>query len=170
MAPNLRSHGALPKSNSRNVDEYGFGGPVQLDLVFFDRSKNITIFTKDDRVFRDTTFKGFMLQIHYDADRYDPNFSKKGPIGRFTVSRNAPYQCMDCNGKCDSITHKDNEPKTEITVTWTKPDDYPSENGQDLYLKYTIVTEKRKYWVGLEYPPRETKTPEFDALGFRIGS
>ena len=37
MAPNRRSHGALPKSNSRNVDKFGFAGPVQLDLVFFDR-------------------------------------------------------------------------------------------------------------------------------------
>ena len=67
-----------------------------------------------------------------------------------------------------SITHKNNEPKAEITVTWTKPDDYPSENGQDRYLKYTIVTEKWKYWVGLEFPPKETETPEFDSLGFRI--
>lgn len=170
MAPNLRSHGSLPKSNSRNVDKWGFGGPVQLDLVFFDRSKNITIFAKDDSVFQNDKFKGFMLQIHYDADRYDSNFSKKGPIGKFTVSRNSPYKCMDCNGKCDSITHKNNEPKTEITVTWTKPDDYSSENGQDLYLKYTIVTEKRKYWVGLEFPPREEDIPNFDALGFRIDS
>ena len=37
MAPNHRSHGALPQSNSRNVDKFGFAGPVQLDLVFFDR-------------------------------------------------------------------------------------------------------------------------------------
>ena len=134
MAPNLRSHGSLPKSNSRNVDKWGFGGPVQLDLVFFDRyvivafhsqlhlivafkikiktvpvsnwyflyrSKNITIFAKDDGVFQNDPFKGFMLQIHYDADRYDPNFSKKGPIGKFTVSSNSPFKCMDCNGKCD---------------------------------------------------------------------
>ena len=36
MAPNRRSHGALPKSNSRNVDN-GFGGPVYLYLNFFDR-------------------------------------------------------------------------------------------------------------------------------------
>ena len=39
MAPNHRSHGALPRSNSRNVDKFGFAGPVQLDLVFFDRSE-----------------------------------------------------------------------------------------------------------------------------------
>ena len=37
MAPNRRSHGALPQSNTRNVDKFGFAGPVQLDLVFFDR-------------------------------------------------------------------------------------------------------------------------------------
>ena len=125
MAPNRRSHGALPKSNSRNVDN-GFGGPVYLYLNFFDRfvhmhsqnikwlvnveissrcyyenhtifrSKNITIETKDP----DDRFKGFMLQIHYDADRYDRNFPF-GPIGKFTVSPNSPYKCMDCNSKCD---------------------------------------------------------------------
>ena len=124
MAPNRRSHGALPKSNSRNVDN-GFGGPVYLYLNFFDRfvdlylynikwlnfeilkcylqenhtifrSKNITIETKDP----DDRFKGFMLQIHYDADRYDRNFPF-GPIGKFTVSPNSPYQCMACNSKCD---------------------------------------------------------------------
>ena len=50
-------------------------------------------------------------------------------------------------------------------MTWTKPDDY---DGQDLYLRYTIVTEKRQYWVGLEYPPREEVTPIYDDLGFRI--
>ena len=37
MAPNLRSHGSLPQSNSKDVDKFGFAGPVQLDLVFFDR-------------------------------------------------------------------------------------------------------------------------------------
>ena len=41
MAPNRRSHGALPQSNTRNVDKFGFAGPVQLDLVFFDRSVQI---------------------------------------------------------------------------------------------------------------------------------
>ena len=60
------------------------------------RSKNITIETKDP----DDRFKGFMLQIHYDADRYDRNFPF-GPIGKFTVSPNSPYKCMDCNSKCD---------------------------------------------------------------------
>ena len=60
------------------------------------RSKNITIETKDP----DDRFKGFMLQIHYDADRYDRNFPF-GPIGKFTVSPNSPYKCMDCNSNCD---------------------------------------------------------------------
>ena len=44
MAPNRRSHGALPKSNSRNVDN-GFGGPVYLYLNFFDRC--VFIYSKD---------------------------------------------------------------------------------------------------------------------------
>ena len=64
-----------------------------------------------------------------------------------------------------SLTHKSNDDKEYIIVTWTKPDDY---DGQDLYLRYTIVTEKRQYWVGLEYPPREEVTPIYDDFGFRI--
>ncbi len=66
-----------------------------------------------------------------------------------------------------SLTHKNNEPKKNITVTWTKPDDYTSEHRQDLYLKYTIVSEKMRHWVGLEYPIRETETPKLNSLGFR---
>ena len=50
-------------------------------------------------------------------------------------------------------------------VTWTKPDDYVD---QDLYLRYTIVEEKRKYWVGIEYPPKEGGNPKFDKSGKRI--
>ena len=64
-----------------------------------------------------------------------------------------------------SLTHKNNDDKEYIIVTWTKPEDY---DGQDLYLRYTIVTEKRQYWVGLEYPPREEVTAIYDDLGFRI--
>ena len=63
-----------------------------------------------------------------------------------------------------SLTHKNSDDKEYIIVTWTKPDDY---DGQDLYLRYTIVTEKRQYWVGLEYPPREEVTPTYDDLGFK---
>ena len=64
-----------------------------------------------------------------------------------------------------SITHVNNDDKEEVFVTWTKPDDYVD---QDLYLRYTIVTEKRKYWVGIEYPPREEGNPRFDKSGRRI--
>ena len=48
-----------------------------------------------------------MLQIHYDADRYDRDFDNK-PIGKFTVPSNAPYKCMDCNGKCDRYSNISN--------------------------------------------------------------
>jgi len=58
-----------------------------------------------------------------------------------------------------SITHKDRSDKTSITVKWTKPDDY---NNEDLYLRYSIVTEKKKYWVGLEYPPKQQTPPQFN--------
>ena len=64
-----------------------------------------------------------------------------------------------------SLTHKNNDDKEYIIVTWKKPEDY---DVQDLYLRYTIVTEKRQYWVGLEYPPREEVTPIYDDLGFWI--
>merc|ERR1712096_271856 len=125
MAPRARNHNAQPQVLTDNdVDEFGFEGPVKLDIVFFERSKNITIFTKN----QGDTFK-------------------KRPIGKFTVSRDDPFRCMNCDGKCDSITHKDRSDKTSITVKWTKPDDY---NNEDLYLRYSIVTEKKKYWVGLE--------------------
>ena len=59
----------------------------------------------------------------------------------------------------------DNDDKEEVFVTWTKPDDYVD---QDLYLRYTIVEEKRKYWVGIEYPPKEGGNPKFDTSGKRI--
>ena len=60
------------------------------------RSKNVTIYTKDF----DDNFRGFMLQIRYDNERYDENF-KKGPVGTFTVSPDDPFKCMDCGGKCN---------------------------------------------------------------------
>ena len=42
------------------------------------------------------TFRGFMLQVRYDEERYDRNF-KKGPIGYFTVPADHPdVKCMDC--------------------------------------------------------------------------
>ena len=50
-----------------------------------------------------------------------------------------------------SITHKSDSPKSEIKVKWTKPLDY---DGQDLYLRYSIVMEKSQYWVALSYPPK----------------
>ena len=76
-------------------------------VYFLYRSKNITIFAKDDNDFKNEKFKGFMLQIHYDADRYDRDFDNK-PIGKFTVPSNAPYKCMDCNGKCDRYSNISN--------------------------------------------------------------
>ena len=39
------------------------------------------------------TFKGFMLQVRYDRERYDGNFLK-GPVGYFTP--NDSVKCMDC--------------------------------------------------------------------------
>ena len=79
-----------------NVYNFEFSLCRSYDNYIIFRSKNITIETKDP----DDRFKGFMLQIHYDADRYDRNFPF-GPIGKFTVSPNSPYKCMDCNSKCD---------------------------------------------------------------------
>jgi len=97
MAPRARNHNAQPQVLTDNdVDEFGFEGPVKLDIVFFERSKNITIFTKN----QGDTFKGLMLQIRYDQERYDDDF-KKRPIGKFTVSRDDPFRCMNCDGKCD---------------------------------------------------------------------
>ena len=60
------------------------------------RSKNVTIYVKDPN----DSFKGFMLQIRYDQERYDKNF-KKGPIGEFTVGGQDPFKCMNCGGQCN---------------------------------------------------------------------
>ena len=127
MVPTYRRQ-TSPQPNT-DVNEYGFAGPVSLNLEFGDRyssktniiywtwsfitsiyilsniystpfilirDKNVTIYTKDpsDR------FIGFMLQVRYEAERYDSSI-EKGPIGEFTVNQDDPFKCMDCNNKCD---------------------------------------------------------------------
>ena len=38
MAPNVRSHAALPQLlKDADIDRFGFQGPVELDFVLFDR-------------------------------------------------------------------------------------------------------------------------------------
>ena len=71
-------------------------------MIFFlfyikSRDKNVTIYTKDES----DTFIGFMLQVRYEAERYDSSIIK-GPIGEFNVNRDDPFKCMDCSGKCDT--------------------------------------------------------------------
>ena len=58
-----------------------------------------------------------------------------------------------------SIIHKGKSPKSSIKVNWAKPLDY---DGQDLYLRYSIVMEKSQYWVGLAYPPKLDSDSEID--------
>ena len=58
-----------------------------------------------------------------------------------------------------SIIHKGKSPKSSIKVNWAKPLDY---DGQDLYLRYSIVMEKSQYWVGLAYPPKLETDSEID--------
>lgn len=151
MTPTYRRN--IPPQPNTDADN-GFAGPVELYLEFGDRSKNVTIYTKD----ANERFIGFMLQIRYDDERYDTSI-KPGPVGEFTVHSNDPFKCMDCTAKCDSITHKGNNPKQEITVKWTKPLDYAGEN---LYLRYSIVMENSQYWVGIEYPPKEETHAEIE--------
>jgi len=152
MVPSYRSQ-TKPQPNT-DVNEYGFAGPVALDLEFGDKDKNVTIYTKDPN----DRFIGFMLQVRYEAERYDSSI-EKGPIGKFTVHRDDPFKCMDCSSKCDTIIHKGKSPKSSIKVNWAKPLDY---DGQDLYLRYSIVMEKSQYWVGLAYPPKLETDSEID--------
>ena len=69
-----------------------------------------------------------------------------------------------------SIIHKGKSPKSSIKVNWAKPLDY---DGQDLYLRYSIVMEKSQYWVGLAYPPKletDSEIDQFETSGWLICS
>ena len=82
-------------------------------------------------------FKGFLIQAQD---------SKNNVIGNFSTSEIA--KCLDCVLGCNSITHRNDEMKTEVFSTWNSPSSYEG----TVYFRYTVVTEYKKYWVAVNGP------------------
>jgi len=59
------------------------------------------------------TFKGFLIQARRDGT--------ENAIGTFEGSVPAGTKTLNCRSTEDSVTHSNNELKTEVTFTWRSP-------------------------------------------------
>jgi hypothetical protein len=94
-------------------------------------------------------FKGFLLM--------GQRLNKSGlpeetgiPHGFFSPSQNS--QTVNCGGKDGAVTHVNGDPKHEVTLEWTAP----NEDGEYVIL-YSIVKDYSTYWVKQKTQPIRVK-------------
>ncbi|CAG2171355.1 unnamed protein product [Oppiella nova] len=81
------------------------------------------------------SFKGFQVTARV------PNTSTT--IGKFTAT--ADSKLLTCSSTSNAVTHKDNDEKTSVTLTWTAPKKFKGK----VEFRATVVKEYKEFYTNV---------------------